>query len=162
MQKKELEKWIENSDTTFKNLIMPTAFIITITWTFFFFIGEILATQDPAKFNEIFFDFYLKPFASHLTIFVTSTLFWSWSLYTKRGAEIKWLKLTTATKWLSLSFLWTSLLAVPAQVIVSAISYDVGTWAATNLYLFFGLVMVIFTALATRPPQFRRGKIKVR
>lgn len=165
----KIEQWLKDSDTTFKTLVMPCAFIITITYAFLFFLAEILITTDPTKFTEeILYKTYLQPLAFHLTVFTLSILVWVWSVFVKkRGAVKKFWKLklkisgmglAVRFKAISLFFLWGALFTVPVRIIILAISYEVGLETASNIFWLSVAVIMFITFFITLPPMHKKKR----
>lgn len=150
---KKIEKVMDDRDKLFETLVMPVAFIMTITWSFYFFLGNIIASTNLTTLEERFVDFYLLPLALHIAIFVSSLFLWSGSvLARRREMKIRRWRFKTGyqgvargLKRMSLALLWTSLLLVPIQIISSALAKAMGPELAFNAYflvtLFIALIL---------------------
>jgi len=156
--KKKIENLMDDCDKLFETLAMPVAFIITITWSFFFFLGNIIAANNLTEFTEVFVDFYLMPLALHITVFVSSLLSWSGSVLARRkGIDIRWRRFKTGyqglargLKRISLVLLWTSLLLVPIQIICSALAKAMEPKLAFNIYFMITLIVALFLGRGLR------------
>lgn len=158
---KKEEEWLEKCDTTFRTIILPVSFVITITWSFLFYSIDIFAPEINE--SEVFGDL-LTLFAAHLTIFIIAIFFWCWSLFVKKGQKIPRLlrgpskksRLNEAKfllKFLSLCLLWVSLFGVPAAIIVTAFAFEIGTNFAIFLYLLFFVVFFGITFKLSWPSE---------
>lgn len=140
---------MDDRDNLFKTLVMPAAFIITIVWTYYFFLGNIVASHNFEVFDKQFVNFYLLPITTHITIFVSSLFLWSASVMARyKETQIKLCRFKTGyqgvargLKRLSLAFLLTSLCLVPTQIIVSALSQAMEPKMAFSLYLLVIMIL---------------------
>lgn len=160
-RKTKTDKWLESSDTIFKNLILTVAFVITITYTFLFFLAE-LGPEKPTE--AVLYGTCIDPLATHITLFTLSIFFWVFSVFAKAKytiskieIEIEW---SILLKWFSLIFLFSSLLWVPSTIIVLAMSHWAGKEAGSSLFLIFTLGLWLVSVTMTQPPRtiFRTKK----
>lgn len=162
--KKKIEKLMDGYDKIFKTLITPVSFIIMLTWLFYFFLGNILASQNLELLITRILDFYLPYVALHLAIFVLSLFIWSLSVFARvREMEIRLWKWKTGyqsvsrfLKRNSLGFLFAALFIAPAQIIVSALNRVLEPGLALDIYFvaIFGGVILLITFL----PRVNRSK----
>lgn len=106
VRRAKLNQWMEDTDTTFRILVMPVAFVITITWMYMAFVGDVLYKEDSELFSQVYNDVFLRPLAVHLTVFVISIFLWAWSIFKKEETVKIWF---LRTRWAKVRARWFSL-----------------------------------------------------
>lgn len=156
VRRAKLTQWMEDTDTTFRTLVMPVAFVITIAWMYLAFAGDVLYKEDSELFSKVYNDVFLRPLAINITVFVISIFLWSWSIFKKEEtAKIWFLRMRWAkvrARWFSVGLLWLSLLIVPFEIIVGALRSYVGYGYAIEIFGIYLTVMLLATLMVMRPP----------
>lgn len=142
-QEKDLEKWMKKADSIFTTLIIPVAFLITLTSTFLFeYFGRTLPAEDFSRFLKT----QVPVSTANISIFIFSIIVWSLTIFLRRG------KRKTNLKYISLGLLWMSLLIVPFPLMFFTLTQALGTAIAFYVYGVFFVVVFALLLKVSKPP----------
>ena len=157
VDEKKIEEYMEGYDKIFKTLITPTSFVITLTWTFYFFLGTVNKASEIVAAQIL--DFYIPYIAVNLVIFISSVFVWSLSVLARISKkEIRlwrwktgYQKVARVLKRFSLGLLFVALLIAPAQLIVSALTRVMEPNLAVNIY--FSIILIVAIIILVFMPE---------
>lgn len=149
VRRAKLNQWMENADTLFRTLVLPIAFLITITSTFMFeYYGRAFPDEEWSALLRA-----LVPISmTHISIFISSIILWSASVLLKKNGKVE-INTMKQFKFSTLVFLWISILIIPGPLIVMSASYAFGYEIAIVIYMIFFIIAVAFLTWKSLPPK---------